>query len=126
VRKHGNNRQVIQTVCKSNKRKSNVQAKRRESLADISKALCLRRTENREYHIIAWKARRVFLQHTIEYEFHGMAVRCIVSIFFGIFYTKLLTQSRDMLQILLCERLATMGIHLARDTMRPQLLAARA
>src|SRR5215475_5397069 len=88
MRKHRNNRQVIRTVCKSNKRKSNVQEKRRESLADISKVLCLRKTENRGYHIIAWKARRTFLQHTTEYEFHGMAVRCIVSIFFGIFYTK--------------------------------------
>jgi hypothetical protein len=111
VRKHGNNRQVIRTVCKSNKRKSNVQEKRRESLADISKVLCLRRTQNEGYHIVAWKARRAFLQHTTEYEFHGMAVWCIVSIFFGIFYTKLLTQSRDIFQILLCERLATMELH---------------
>jgi hypothetical protein len=108
VRKHGNNRQVIRTVCKSTKRKSNVQEKRRESLADISKVLCLHRIDSREYHMIAWKARRALLQHTTEYEFHGMAVRCIVSMFFGIFYTKLLTQSRDILQILLCERLATM------------------
>jgi hypothetical protein len=85
-----------------------VQEKRRESLADISKVLFLRRIEDREYHIIAWKARRALLQHTTEYKFHGMAVRCIVSMFFGIFYAKLLTQRRDILQILLCERLATM------------------
>jgi hypothetical protein len=39
-----------------------------------------------------------------------MAAQCIVSIFLGIFYTKLLKQSRDILQILLCERLATMEL----------------
>ena len=85
-----------------------MQEKRRESLADISKVLCLRRIENREYHIIAWKARRAFLQHTIECEFHGMVVKYIVSMFFEIFYANLLTQSSDILHFLLCERLATM------------------
>ena len=39
-----------------------LRGRRRESLADISKVLCLRRTKNRKYHKIALKARREFLQ----------------------------------------------------------------
>ena len=51
----------------------------RERLADINKILCLRRIDSRQYHKIALKARREFLQHPKEYELHGMAIWCILS-----------------------------------------------
>jgi hypothetical protein len=43
-------RQVIRTVCRSKKRKSNMQEKGRERLGITRHVLWFRRTETREYH----------------------------------------------------------------------------
>src|SRR5712692_6366115 len=46
--KHRNHRQVIRTVCRSNKRKSTMQEKRRENLEAISQSLQIHRIGSRQ------------------------------------------------------------------------------